>query len=1405
MAFDNIPMNLTLKTLAEIDFLSEEEDKDLLSVETNGGKTYLTTIKQSNLSYLGKKWAWMGFKSTSLKQVSQFLNSAEGKKQLEELEQIGNFKLAEKVIENIRTLNEKIEDIEKPRRELLQPNFIRVIKVRLCQLIHFFMNRSVQIPLSLIDHLEKISLKIEKTVREKQHQEEKDKLQADYDAQCEELESLMEELEEKEDKIQTLSSKKEKSIDASEQDKMEAEWTKLRKQEALLKKQFEEFAKYRMDTEEGIAQAKKELQESVDKSQKALEKKQARLLDLEERQKALEESEFALIKKLLSFEDEKKEMSQLRQHVKEIETEKASLESTSKKIEQQLKDLKSKTTDSALQKQQYDQDIAQLQNTLEQKAKELAQLERKHQNAIKEKDELISKNRIEIGELQEKLDNSKINLRSQYNAWEEKNYALQDVQWQLNQLKSTLDQKEKSCSKALADKEEAEKKLQDYKQTAQFTDLSAMQKLSTNYEQAKRIIIDKEKEIALARQEVIKLEKQWQTAYNDGKKAEFLLQTKQQEIADVNQSLLEKQNQLHIQEQQRKELVQQNALTVAEKQKLEKQLQDSQSQLKLIEEQFAKSKSTLSQLEVEKNKAEQNWREWYKIAQDKDKILTQKEAEYTQHAIKLDQLKDKCAQEQSKIVGEKLDEIKAKHEKEIQEHEKQLASLQKQKQHAESQWKVCYDGAEKVRLTLIDLQKQHLTEKQTNQQLLQEQSKMQQTLLELQSQLKSMQAREKELTLGRESLLKEKRIVTEQLIQTRSEVENLAQTKRQSQQNLDDHLRELIGRQLDLPKSQELNQIAEATRKILETAMVEALKDGKGQLKLADFQKIEHFAEVARQQANLVAIRDFFVNIEQDNSIGSDVKQLLKDEWNKKEGGIFGKEVKDNQEFFSSMKRAAILKKAKEWSQTKEDLKQSLEQFQKQLNSDISLGKFIPVATHQVRKRYGDYFALSKQLKDDMPSESHAQLEIELQKEFQKICNAALINREIQRKNNKKEVGSLVEDLILEQLGYSDVKTDESYAKRKQAELDVLKILLQGKGIEETPIENLQNIVKKEKCKARLEAVLSAKDQANIKQIHYLIETLEKEYLVACTTNEERNKSSIDKEIDEALPAQTKGFFLRSKSEIVDLINQHELENVLKEQKDAIRRLVAKNPKYIEQSIQMLIDELCGKMYSGELYEDAVEKILGKKIEFYKNWMDNLVSMVQGYDDENKVLGKGTCFAISTQLGMKEQNGDFDPVVLGGKGEDYAAEVGDVKSIHRFRQALLGVSWQQADKPQSDVTSALFGPTVSKALKVKGATTAFVLTDPNIASGDFDKALKTHATDLASAKGVGIISFWMKNGGAHAIYVRYDQVNKIYRLFDPNVGGITFKTESQLFYCFKDLIQTFYGDLTKIYCHRMNK
>jgi hypothetical protein len=53
--------------------------------------------------------------------------------------------------------------------------------------------------------------------------------------------------------------------------------------------------------------------------------------------------------------------------------------------------------------------------------------------------------------------------------------------------------------------------------------------------------------------------------------------------------------------------------------------------------------------------------------------------------------------------------------------------------------------------------------------------------------------------------------------------------------------------------------------------------------------------------------------------------------------------------------------------------------------------------------------------------------------------------------------------------------------------------------------------------------------------------------------------------------------------------------------------------------------------------------------------------------------------------------------------------------------------------------------------------------------------------------------------------VRYDKVNKIYRLFDPNVGGITFKTESQLFYCFKDLIQTFYGDLTKLYCHRMDK
>lgn len=92
----------TTPILSSIDLTNHE---NLLSVQVVDNRPVLVCIKRSDLGFLGRLWTWLGFGSASLKNVSKFLSSAEGQRQLDSVTTDREKAL---LFANLQKLNKKI-------------------------------------------------------------------------------------------------------------------------------------------------------------------------------------------------------------------------------------------------------------------------------------------------------------------------------------------------------------------------------------------------------------------------------------------------------------------------------------------------------------------------------------------------------------------------------------------------------------------------------------------------------------------------------------------------------------------------------------------------------------------------------------------------------------------------------------------------------------------------------------------------------------------------------------------------------------------------------------------------------------------------------------------------------------------------------------------------------------------------------------------------------------------------------------------------------------------------------------------------------------------------------------------------------------------------------------------------
>lgn len=521
---------------------------------------------------------------------------------------------------------------------------------------------------------------------------------------------------------------------------------------------------------------------------------------------------------------------------------------------------------------------------------------------------------------------------------------------------------------------------------------------------------------------------------------------------------------------------------------------------------------------------------------------------------------------------------------------------------------------------------------------------------------------------------------------------------------------------------------------------------------------------------NEVAIRELFDALRKNPVVSEKVVAMIEDDWNGR-GEIIGTAIKANTKVLTRERRDAIIRKAED-SSFKAEFGDSISDISQKMKQDLREGKV--VITSKLEQKYSDFYKL--QQSDELTNEQ----KIVWARNFQQIVRDAYLFQEITSlQKNKRNSSSFVEDTILRGMGIT-VK-DETRVRicRADAEVRVMRMLMEGEGFNSQTLEEFAEYVRTKKLEASLKSVgVSEKKAADLACVIPLIQ----QQLADLHAKLRGQCDRIAGLRADFPPLATRWLLSLKKSWLANKLDEMYKEYI-NMQPDFLRKKVWNS----DDLVGMAFPEEFAKSIDDGTFSTTYDEELLQYGRFYEKWGPRIVrEMIQGLDDDDAIFHGGACLGISTEWVLKEVHSPF----LSAEEFVRTAKVGDVSSTQRFRQLEHLLRNKTA---QSFAADALFwNRQLLKQQNIEMIVPIAVISDESI-----DNQVKQLQECLAKQSEAlrcshGVVLLFIKE---HAIYMRMDETGT-HRLGDPNVGVLDFSKsndpKSELFACLKDLLSSHY-------------
>lgn len=549
----------------------------------------------------------------------------------------------------------------------------------------------------------------------------------------------------------------------------------------------------------------------------------------------------------------------------------------------------------------------------------------------------------------------------------------------------------------------------------------------------------------------------------------------------------------------------------------------------------------------------------------------------------------------------------------------------------------------------------------------------------------------------------------------------------------------------------------------IDTAMDGKTIDGQG------VQVVQQSLVQWMRRGNQAAVQRFLNDLKAEG-IDEQVIQCLEKDF-EEDGELIGKDIQEGEVAFSQALQDLVRDRAK---QTSEKLAgdKKLAAFRDQLKRDLLEGRAI--LTPAKPPKFKEFYELSA-----LETRSEAQ-QRRWQQEFCKIINQAYLNEQIRKKQGSQaQVGSFVETTLLEALGFGSPDDFRLRKAKHQAEVDVMRLIMDDKGLDQASLEDLAKQVEEEKLVARLGAAgVPERDVAPYAATVRQLEGGFCQFMDASSPWKQTIKGLSDQ-----IGQKITQYLLSTKAIRVESRNHRIFRDLLKKVAQKIKRDPEGIP--LQDSCRKLLEEKSAQAREGKIYE-GIDKALVKQSKFHEKWQRCLVQeMIQGLDNDDEVFHKGTCLGTTTRWVCHEQRHPHQ------EAKDLASNlmVGRVAARDRFRQLYHNIGMQLL-QIETFSPEKIWPEGFRKTLHIKEVKPLFSAQCPaDKVAQKVRENVERLATALEASHGVMSISIH-----SHVLYLRMDPKSQRYRLGDTNVGLFEFGNADELFNCLQDLMGSLYNE-----------
>ncbi len=566
------------------------------------------------------------------------------------------------------------------------------------------------------------------------------------------------------------------------------------------------------------------------------------------------------------------------------------------------------------------------------------------------------------------------------------------------------------------------------------------------------------------------------------------------------------------------------------------------------------------------------------------------------------------------------------------------------------------------------------------------------------------------------------------------------------------------------------------------------------------YQQVEQVVDGIKGSYNDVASQKLFDEMQKDPQIKLDVFRKFEENWRSGDRSLFGADVQKGG-LLTEQTREVIIKEARHLS-TQVELTAALEGFKRRLSRDLSAGAVVP-QKKVLEARYPSFFTFVKKKFKELTQPEKK----DLTAGYRKIVADALLLQEMKKieRHTAQTPGSFVENTLLQMLGLGSIENLEVRRQRHQAEMQVVKTLLEGQGLAGKELENMRSKLEEAKLEGRLLASGVPKEQVKIyQQVIQTVQVIYDQMLV--DAKDYKGQLNL---LPEGQLKQMRQWLLETKANWFDKSIEQEVSEKLKAltQPNAWNELVKKSPDEVATEILEPFESYYGMLKSGYLNE-YFENGLKPYIEFHNKWKHRLQGeMIQGVVDKQEAFGDGVCTGVGSRWAINDQRHPkasvqelCDPAKLKVSATDRLLQ-GFTSMAFRLKHFII--------KTQKDRNESLIEKTFPEGFKKtlgiqKAETMGNVSGTYDSVTNKYkqltDEQLQAFETQIKGQKkleqsnGVMPVRLDFAKGGAHLIYLRYDPKQKpnVFRLGEPIAGILEFPNEKEFFECFKDLCKVYY-------------